>query len=102
MENLKWLKRKYPDSFEELKDCFDRLELDNFKKAKLKIGRLTKDVIHCQNYKKGTLIQFRRSNPVNNYNYPHVYCVVKCQLGFTESGYHSFNILTKDFVEIKS
>ena len=100
MEDLKWLKRKYPNSFEELNKYFDRQELCDFKKSTLKIGRLNKDIIYCQKYKKGSIIQFRRSNPINDYNHPFVYCVVKCQVGYTASGYHSFNITKNDFTEI--
>lgn len=65
MNSLKWLQRKYPNSFEELNAYFDRNEIKNFKKSTMKIGRLTKDVVWCQKYKKGSIIQFRRSNPVN-------------------------------------
>lgn len=100
MDNLKWLKRKYPDSFDELNNYFDRVELNHFKRSTLKIGRLVKDVIWCQKYKKGNIIQFRRSNPINDYNHPFVYCIVKCKVGYTESGYHSFNIEESDFIEI--
>jgi len=101
MEAKKWLQRKYPDSFNELNEYFDRHELVNFKKSTMKIGRLTKDIIQCQKYNKGSIIQFRRYS-VSDYNYPHVYCVVKCQVGYTESGYHSFNITLQDFKEITS
>lgn len=100
MEDRKWLQRKYPNLFQELDKYFDRHELKNFKKSTMKIGRLTKDVIQCQKYKKGTLIQFKRYS-ATDYNYPHVYCVVKCQVGYTESGYHSFNILRDDFKELE-
>jgi hypothetical protein len=102
MNSLKWLQRKYPNSFEELNEYFDRHEIENFKKSTMKIGRLTKDVIWCQKYKKGSIIQFKRSNPVNGYNHPFVYAILKCQVGYTESGYHSFNITENDFVEVVS
>ena len=102
MNSLKWLKRKYPKSFDELNDYFDRHELEEFKKSTMLIGRLTKDVFWGQKYKKGSIIQFRRSNPVNDYNHPFVYAVFKCQVGYTESGYHSFNITEADFIEIMS
>lgn len=102
MDNLKWLKRKYPYSFNELNEYFYRFELDKFKKSTLKIGRLTKDVIWIQKYKKGSIIQFRRSNPINDYNHPFVYCIVKCKIGFTQSGYHSFNIYEDYFSEVVS
>lgn len=102
MENIKWLKRKYPNSFEKLNEYFDRHELQNFKQSNLKIGYLNKDIIQCQKYKKGSIIQFRNTNPVNDYNYPNVLCIVKCQLGFTESGYHSFWITKEDYEELKN
>ena len=100
MDSIKWLQRKYPNTFNELNDYFDRHELEQFKKSTLKIGRLKKDVIVCQKYKKGNIIQFKRTNPVTSYNYPAVYCVVKCQVGYTASGYHCFHITEQDFEEI--
>lgn len=102
MDSINWLKRKYKKSFKELNDYFDRHEIENFKKSTLKIGRLNKDIIQCQKYKKGSIIQFRRSNPINDFNHPFVYCVIKCQVGYTESGYHSFNIQENDFSEVVS
>lgn len=100
MNDIKWLKRKYEESFNELNVYFDRHELRHFKKSAFKIGRLTKDIIQCQKYKKGSIIQFKRSNPINDYNHPFVYCIVKCQVEYTESGYHSFNINENDFEEL--
>ena len=102
MNSLKWLQRKYPNSFKELNEYFDSYELENFKKSHMKIGRLTKDIFCCQTYKKDSIIQFRRRNPVNDYNYPFVYAVLKCQVGYTGSGYHAFEILENDFIEIVS
>jgi len=101
MDDIKWLQRKYPDSFKEVDEYFDRQELRDFRKSTRKIGRLSKDVIHCQKYKKGSIIEFRRSS-ITEHNHPYVYCVVKCQVGYTESGYHSFNITESDFKEITS
>lgn len=101
MEDRKWLKRKYPDSFKELDEYFDRHELSSFKKSTRKIGRITKDIIQCQKYKKGSIIEFRRS-AITEDNHPYVNCVIKCQLGYIESGYHSFNITESDFNEMKS
>ena len=100
MDNKKWLQRKYPVSFKAIYEYFDRHELYSFKRSTRKIGKLTKDVFHVQQYKKNDLIQFRRSNPVNDYNHPFVECILKCQIGFTDSGYHSFNINENDFIEI--
>jgi len=100
MDNSKWLKRKYPDSFEELNEYFDSGALKHFKKSTLKIGRLTSDIFHGQEYKKGSILTFRRSNPVNDYNHPLIYAILKCQAGYTASGYHSLNVTEKDFIEI--
>ena len=36
MNTLKWLQRKYPNSFEELNEYFDRHEIENFKKSTIK------------------------------------------------------------------
>lgn len=38
MDSIKWLQRKYPNSFKELNEYFDRIELENFKKSTMKIG----------------------------------------------------------------
>ena len=99
MNDKKWLERKYPESFKELNEYFDRQELRHFKKSTNKIGRLTKDIIQVQKYKKGSIIQFRNFGIMDEM-YPATHCIVKCQIGFTESGYHSFNIHKSDFVEI--
>lgn len=100
MDSIKWLQRKYPKSFDELNEYFDSNEIENFKKSTLKIGRLTKNV-YGKRYKRGSIIQFRRSNPINDYNHPFVYAVLKCKhKGYTASGYHSFDITEKDFIEI--
>jgi len=102
MNSLKWLKRKYPNSFEELNEYFDKHEIDNFKKSTMKIGRLTKDIVCGEKYKKNSIIQFRRSNPIYDDNHPFVYVVLKCQVGYTQSGYHSFYITENDFIEVMS
>lgn len=102
MENTKWLQRKYPESFKELNQYFDINELDNFKKSTMKIGRLNKNIIQGKKYKKGSIVQFRRSNPINSYNHPFVYVIIKCKVGYTQSGYHSFNVTHEDIIELKS
>lgn len=102
MESIKWLKRKYPNTFEELNEYFDRHQIEEFKKSTMKIGRLVKDVVCGNKYKKGSIIQFKRSNPINSYNHPFVYAILKCKVGYTESGYHSFNITENDFIEINN
>ena len=87
MDNIKWLKRKYPESYEEIFPFIDYYDL-----KKLKVGRLLQDIspVHCDEvYSKSTLILFRRSNPLD-YNHPVFYIVAKCDPGVTYSGFHSF------------
>lgn len=100
MENRKWLKRKYPKTFKEVNQFLDDSQLDEFKKRKFKLGRLTNDIIQVQKYKKGNLILFKRTNPINDFMYPTHYGVIKCEVGFTTSGYHSIGILDEDFKEL--
>jgi hypothetical protein len=100
MDNRKWLKRKYSDTFEKVNIFLDKTALIEFKKRKYKLGILTKDIIQVQKYKAGNLIMFKRSNPVNDENYPLHYAIIKCDKGFTQSGYHSFWINEDDFEEI--
>lgn len=100
MDNRKWLKRKYPKTHKEVDSFLDDNELEDFKKNKYKLGRLKGDIIQVQKYKKGMLIMFKRTNPVTDFNYPLHHGVVKCQKGFTASGYHSLNLTEGDFVEI--
>lgn len=101
MDNRKWLKRKYPKSFAEINKFLDDEKLQSLRKHKMKIGRLVRDVIHCQKYKSGSLIAFKRSNPVRSENYPRHYACIKCQSGYTSSGYHSISIFDADFIEIE-
>jgi hypothetical protein len=100
MNNRKWLQRKFPKTFNEVNDFLDDEQLSDFKKGKYKLGRLTSDVIYVQKYCKGTLLMFKRRNPVTDENYPLHHGVVKCKVGFTESGYHSIAITDENFVEI--
>jgi hypothetical protein len=100
MENRKWLKRKYPDSFDEINAFFNDGYLSIFKKGKRKMGRLVRDIIQEQEYPKGTILIFIRSNPINSFNYPLHHGIIKCKRGFTASGYHSIDIYEKDFEEI--
>lgn len=100
MEKIKWLQRKYPVTFKELNEYFNESELFDFKNSTLKIGRLTKDIRCGQKYKKGSIIEFKRSNPVTNHNHPIIYATIKCQPDYTLSGYHSITISEYDFEEI--
>jgi len=100
MENRKWLKRKYPKTFKKVDTFLNDGMLIEFKKFNYKLGVLTNDIIQCQTYKKGRLIMFKRTNPVNDQNYPVHHGVIKCQKGYTASGYHSIPVLNQDFKEI--
>ncbi len=102
MENRKWLKRKYPKSFVEVNEFLNDSELETFKKGKYKLGRTIKPVWQINLYPKGTLITFKRSNPITNENYPMHHAVAKCDVGFTSSGYHSINVWNEEFEEVKS
>jgi len=98
MNNQKWLKRKYPNHFDEVMKFLDEKYLENFKTKKLNLGRLKED---CGTYHKaGDLILFKRSNPVNNHNYPMHHAIGKCPDKVTSSGYHSFGVYNVEFEEI--
>lgn len=101
MDNKKWLKRKYPKTFNEVNDFLDEKELENFKKNNYKLGIIVKPTWYVNLYPVGTMIMFKRSNPKDE-SFPMHYAVVKCEKGFTESGYHSINVWNDDFKEIKS
>lgn len=104
MENKKWLKRKYPESFDELNEFLNDSKLNGLKKYKYLIGRLVEDIkTPCgESYKIGKLVMFKRSNPVNDYNYPDIHAVIKCNSdSVTKSGYHSLTIHEHHIEEIK-
>jgi hypothetical protein len=98
MDNRKWLKRKYPESFDQVNSFLNDYYLSIFKSQKFKLGELKND-IQLYDYKKGDICMFKKSNPVNDYNHPYSYVIVKCG-SFTASGYHSFNIGRNDCKEI--
>lgn len=99
MENRKWLKRKYPISFVKVNRLLNDEYLSKFKKERFRIAVLKKDIgIH----KPGEFIIFKRSNPVNSYNYPMHYGIAKCSKGYTTSGYHSIDVFEDDINEITS
>lgn len=100
MENRKWLKRKYPESFERINNFFDDSFLKEFRENKMRIGVLTSDVLNVVKYNKGSIVAFKKSNPITNFNYPSNYGVFKCEKGFTESGYHSVMIFENQFTEL--
>jgi hypothetical protein len=102
MDDTKWLKRRYPETFEEAYSFMKGFPISEFRSRKLKLGRLSEDVTTMggQSYKEGDLIMFKRSNPITDFNYPLHYGTVKCKPGVTESGYHSFRIVEREFNEI--
>ncbi len=102
MDNRKWLKRKYPETFKEVDEFLNDGFLQEFKKGRYKLGRLVSDIIECQKYKKGDLIYFKRSNPVNDYNHPIIRAIIKCQKGYTASGYHGIRVVESEFEEINT
>ena len=90
MDNRKWLKRKYPKSFNRVNSFLNDEQLQNFRNGKYKLGETTKELKEEETYSVGTLSIFKRSNPINSYNYPMHPIIVKCRDGLTISGYHSF------------
>ena len=101
MDDRKWLKRKYPAMFNELDEFLDDDRLAEFRKRKYKAGRLIRPVWYVNLYPVGTVIMFKRSNPVRDPNYPMHHAVVRCDVGFTESGYHLIDLFEQDFEEIR-
>lgn len=104
MNNWKWLKRKYPKSYYKICYHFSDESLKMFRERNMKLGELMVDVTYGTKYCKGTVIQFKRRNPIRDYNYPLCYVVVKCkEEGYTSSGYHAFEIVEEgNFKELKS
>lgn len=101
MENRKWLKRRYPLIFEEVNDFLNDEQLGYFKDLKYKLGRLTVDINQEEIYYKDSLCFFKRSNPVNDYNYPLHQIIVKCSDRLTTSGYNCFWVSPEQVEEVK-
>ena len=102
MENRKWLQRKYPKTFEEVDKFLNDEQLQTFKERKYKIGRLTEDINQEEIYAKGKLCMFKRTNPINDYNYPLHPIIVKCDDYLTVSGYNSFWVFPNQVKEVLS
>jgi len=101
MDNRKWLKRKYPKTFNEINNFLDNETLIFVKKGKYKIGMITEDIIQEDIiYLKGTLCYFKRSNPINSYNYPLHTISVKDIHNVTLSNYHNFWVTPNNVIEI--
>lgn len=105
MRVVNWLQRKYPDSYKEILNFLDVKELLNLKQDKRKIGRLNTDIIYCQKYPKGSLISFKRykihEDGIWNGEFS-IHCIIRCQEGYTESGFHSISINPSEFNEVLS
>lgn len=97
MDNRKWLKRKYPKIFNEVNEFLNDKELETFRKHNYKLGRLIENVSFFDLYPAGTLIAFKRSNPITSYNYPMHHAIVKCDAKLTESGYLSIDVFDSQF-----
>jgi len=93
MENNKWLKRKFPNSFERIKNFLDDNQFQQFKNYKFRIGILKEDLMNCQNYPKDSIFLYKmnkvyyKNRWTGDYD---MYLVFKCQKGYTASGYHGF------------
>ena len=94
MDSLKWLKRKFPDSHEEILESFNKTHIDAAKQYRRRFGRLTKDVRRGKMYKAGTLCVWYRIKETDDDGIWtgdfELYCIVKCEPGYTFSGFHSF------------
>ena len=99
MENIKWAKRKYPKTYKKIIPFIDYEK----KIKKYKVGRLLEDLNNSEFYKKGTIFLYRKTNPINDYNYPDIYTIFKCiDSKITFSGFHSFLVYPLNFEEITS
>lgn len=101
MDNRKWLKRKYPNTFKKVNVFLNNKQLQYFKEQKYRLGRLVCDIKEEEIYKKGTLCFLKRSNPVNSYNYPAHTITVKCSDNLTTRGYNTFWVIPQKIEEIQ-
>lgn len=100
-----WLIRKYPNSFDKISQFLDETQLKEFKEKKYKIGILNKDIHYVQKYEKGSIVMWKRHKSYYEGTWDgtfNIYCVIKCQKGFTESGYHSIGVCESDIDELLS
>ena len=99
MNDLKWLKRKFPvEGIDQFLPIVDEIR-EGLKLARFKNNFYTWTSIG-EEYKQGTLCFIRRSNPINNWHrYPLIYCITKCREGLTASGFHSFDLHENDIIE---
>ena len=103
MENRKWLQRKYPKTFDEVNKFLNDEQLQEFKRRKYKLGKLTIHINQDEIYEIGRLCMFKRSNPINDYNYPLHPVIVKCNdENHTTSGYVSFWVSPSYVEEVQS
>jgi len=100
VDNLKWLKRKMPMSFELFIDFVDYKNLKHYKFGVLNNSISLPNRKEDISYPKGTPILFERLNSINNENHPFVYVLAKCKEGITASGFQTFTVGNKDICEI--
>ena len=95
MTDEQWLKRKYPETHNEI---IPLIKTGDRYVRKYKVGRLLGDITSCETYTKGTIFLYRKSNPVNYYNHPEIHCLFKnIDPNLTGSGFHSFTIFPVEF-----
>ena len=106
MNSDKWLKRKYPKSYDKVREFLDDAELEEFRRYKRKFGIINNDILNCQMYPKGSLFIYNHQKDCDEEGWTgefRYYCIFKCQKGYTQSGYHSFLVWGKlNFEEIKN
>ena len=104
MNSDKWLKRRYPKSYDKVREFLNDDELKEFKdyRRTRKVGILNDGV---GEYKKGDIFMYEHQKDCDEEGWTggfRYYCIFKCQEGYTQSGYHSFLTWNKlDFEEIK-
>ena len=104
MELHKWLKRKYPKSYDNIISIFnDDYYLKELKERKYNIGILSEDIDFVETYLNGSMFMFKRQKEYDcedhSYYYDsdskwtgefEYYCIFKCiNPNLTSSGYHS-------------
>lgn len=100
-----WLIRKFPNSFNKINEFLDETQLKELKEKKYRIGVLNKDIHYVQKYEKGAMVMWKRNKSWFEGKWDgtfNIYCVIKCQKGFTESGYHSIGVCESDIDEVLS
>lgn len=103
MNNRKWLKRKYPKSFNIINEMLNDEQLQKFRAGKYKAGIFTECIAKGDLYTEGKLCMFKRANPIDFDIYPLITVTVKCCTeNFTPSGYHTFYVTPYKVEELLS